>query len=460
MHSPPRAKTLSDLFHRCPFKLSGLALSVCLICTGIVARAQTYTFTTIAGMRGVAGHQDGPGAEALLSGPAGLALDTDGRLYVAEDGNHTLRRLSFEGGQWVVSTVAGAPGESGSADGGYGENRFYRPRGLTVDGAGTLFVVDSYNSTVRQLTPGPEGFTVRTIAGVPGVLGHADGVAAEALFGRPTGIAVDPMGRLFVADMINDVIRLLELSGAEWYSTTIAGFPTEGGWEDGVGEDAEFLNPYSVVVESEVSVFVADTGNNLIRHLVFDGSGWSVTRIAGMTNAPADNVDGVGETARFNFPIGIAREVSGALFVTDRLNHTIRKLSWNGAAWSVTTVAGKAGESGTADGLGSEARFSQPWGVAVASNGTLFVADLRNHTIRMGVPEGTVTPPALETQFMDGRWTIRWLVAAGDYALESTESLGAAGWAEVTEGIVSSGGFYQFQPELSGAGAFFRLRGR
>ncbi|HEX7152040.1 MAG TPA: hypothetical protein VF618_11180 [Thermoanaerobaculia bacterium] len=162
---------------------------------------QAKIITTLAGSAGVAGAQDGRGAEARFNAPRGVATGPDGSVYVADSGNHTIRRVALDG---TVTTIAGAAGIAGSNDGPALEARLNTPSGIDVNAAGEVFIADTGNHTIRKLTT--DGSLI-TIAGTPGVGGFADGSTARALFNGPVGLKIAPDGALLVADTSNNVIR-------------------------------------------------------------------------------------------------------------------------------------------------------------------------------------------------------------------------------------------------------------
>jgi hypothetical protein len=157
--------------------------------------------TTFAGLAGVSGSADGAGNAARFFAPEGIAVDGSGNLYVADTDNHTIRKITATG---VVSTLAGWAGSSGSSDGIGSGARFFFPADLTIDGAGNLFVIDTDNHTIRQIT---SAGVVSTVAGQAGTSGSADGAGTSARFAYPTGIGADASGSLFVADTNNQTIR-------------------------------------------------------------------------------------------------------------------------------------------------------------------------------------------------------------------------------------------------------------
>ena len=332
--------------------------------------------STLAGTAGVAGDMDGAGTAAQFNSPQGIAVDATGNVYVADTDNSSIRKITPNG---TVSTFAGFPGQSGSSDGSGEGARFNFPCGLSVDAAGNVYVADFGNSTIREINPGA---AVITLAGTAGQAGVADGARAAARFNHPGGVAVDAAGDIYVVDTSNQTIRLLTAAGNV---TTIAGNPGIGGKTDASGTGARFFYPFGIAVNSSgTSVVVADTGNHIIRSVTSSGS---VGTIAGAIGQ-AGSADGAGTSAMFDYPDGLAADSSGNVYVADHGNNEIRKISASG---SVSTLAGQAGNPGSADGSGGAARFNGPTGVAVDPSGNVYVSDPGNSTIRKITSSGTVT---------------------------------------------------------------------
>ena len=334
--------------------------------------------TTLAGTPGVAGSADGTGLAAQIRYPQGIAVDTAGNLFVADTGNFTIRKITPAG---AVTTLAGTPSVSGSADGSGAAAQFNQPYGIAADTAGNLFLADTFNNTIRKITPAG---AVTTLAGTPGVSGRADGSGAAAQFNRPFGITADTAGNLFLADTYNNTIRKITPAGAV---TTLAGTPGVSGSADGSGLAAQFSYPQGIAADTAGNLFVADTGNFTIRKITPAGV---VTTLAG-TPVVKGSADGSGAAALFFNPIGIAADTAGNVFVADTYNHIIRKIT---SAGLVTTLAGTPGVIGSADGSGSTARFFYPFSIAVDTTGNLFVADTNNNTIRKITSAGVVTTVA------------------------------------------------------------------
>lgn len=332
--------------------------------------------TTLAGMAGVHGDTDGTGPGARFSSPSGVAVDSSGTVYVADTENHTIRKITTGG---VVTTLAGMAGVHGSADGTGSAAKFYRPQGVAVDGAGTVYVADSKNGTIRKISTGG---VVTTLAGTAGVFGSADGTGPAAKFQDTTsGVAVDGAGNVYVADESACTIRKITPGGVV---TTLAGTAGVVGSADGTGVAAQFYIPEGIAVDSAGIVYVADGNNNTIRKIT---PGGVVTTLAG-TAGVLGSADGTGPAAQFGEPRGIAVDSAGTLYVTEGYNCTVRKVTANGV---VTTLAGLAGGHGSADAAGTAARFEYPLGVAIDGAGTVYVADSNNGTIRRVTPGGVVT---------------------------------------------------------------------
>jgi streptogramin lyase len=381
---------------------------------GVTAWAGGGTYT---------GGVNGTGTNAEFYYPHGVAVDTNGNVYVADVGNNAIRKITSA---QVVSTIAGSAHGLLSVDGTGSAARFNQPIGLAVDNVGNLYVGDSANFTIRMINPLA---VVSTIAGLPGSYGFADGAGTDALFTIPEGVAADTNGNVYVADLGNNAIRKVTPAGVvttlagtglfpsgvaldsagnlyvanyfniqkvtpigtNWIVTMVAGQFNTLGSSDGTNSDAQFAYPGGVAVDSAGNLYVADTGNNAIRKVTPDGTNWVVTTLAGLAGSSAGSADGVGSAARFSFPSGVAVDSAGNVYVADTHNDTIRKVTPTGV---VTTLAGLAGSAGSADGAGSAAHFFFPQGISVDSAGNVYVADSGNNTIRKGVftQYGTTNP--------------------------------------------------------------------
>jgi hypothetical protein len=327
--------------------------------------------TTVAGTAGSAGSLDGTGGAARFRFPAGIATDRTGNVYVADTGNSTIRKVTPLG---VVTTIAGTAGTDGSQDGTGSAASFHNPSGLATDTAGNIYVADTGNSTIRKVTPAG---AVTTLAGLAGMPGRTDGTASAARFYFPEGVATDPTGNVYVADTANSTIRKIDPAAVV---TTLAG--AVAGSTDGTGTAASFNLPYSVGVDaSSGTIFVADTGNAELRKLT---AAAVVTTVAGKRQSRGSQ-DGNGAAASFSYPMGIAADAAGIIYVADYANQTIRRVT---IAGDVTTLAGSATIGGYADGLAGAARFSYPTAVATDAGGNVYVVDAGNLVVRKITPTG------------------------------------------------------------------------
>jgi len=267
--------------------------------------------TTIAGNNagGASGSTDGPAADARFNTPKDIAVHSDGTVYIADSNNNKIRKLSPDG---IVSTLAGS-GTPGFADGTGASAVLMYPSGVAVDSAGTVYVADTYSNRIRKITP--EG-VVTTLAG-DGTAGSADGQGTAAQFNKPTGIAVDSSGAIYVADSDNDLIRKITPGGMV---STLAGSGTPGA-ADGQGASAQFNEPTSVDVNSAGTVYVSDRIGNLIRAIT---PGGMVSTLAGSGTLGFAN--GSGTSAMFHAPSGVAVDASGIVYVADSGNNRIRKI--------------------------------------------------------------------------------------------------------------------------------------
>lgn len=331
------------------------------------------------------GSDDGAGAMATFSSLNGLTIDKQGNLFVADEGNHTIRKITPAG---VVSTLAGTASQltPAVADGIGAVARFNLPYGLVADSAGNVYVTDTNPgleiNSVRKITPAAE---VTTITGDGAGTGTTDGPSGEARFARPEAIALSSDGTLFVADTGNQLIRKISAAGI---TSTLAGNPGHGSFldsGDGTGAQATFFQPAGIAVGSDSVAYVADAVRNTIRRVGNDGV---VTTLAGSYQNSSRPADGQGAKAGFSSTNGMAIDSNGTLYVADY--HAIRKVDANG---NVITLAGTLGpwDAGTADGSLAQARFGYLRAIAIDASGNLYLTDSLNHNVRKITPAGVVT---------------------------------------------------------------------
>ncbi|MCB9739712.1 MAG: SMP-30/gluconolactonase/LRE family protein, partial [Deltaproteobacteria bacterium] len=443
----------------------------------IRAIAADGSVTTAAG-QGTGGFLDGDKASARFNNPEGIAIDAKGNLIVADRSNHRIRKVDL--GTGAVITLAG-DGTAAFLDGGVAQARFSSPSDVFVLAGGDILVADSQNHRIRLL----KADKVETLAG-DGTAALKDGAAASAQFHTPSGVAADSTGRIVVADAGNHALRSIE-SGAV---STIAG-TGQFGFKDGTGQQAQLNKPSAIAIDATGNLFIADSGNNRIRMAkaakkvcndgnpctkdscdkatgacIFDtlqpgdacddGSACTVGDVCDLAgqcggkgktcddsspctddacdpatgdcvyknlnkacddgdactkgdvcvggacvsgpgavdtlagSGSASFLDGAAATARFYYPEDVTVDAAGNAYIADNYNHRIRKITKDG---QVSTLAG-TGSASFQDGAGNVARFYYPAGVAVDDKGTVFVADRSNHRIRAVAADGTTTTVA------------------------------------------------------------------
>jgi sugar lactone lactonase YvrE len=319
-------------------------VSMALLAAGLMLVHQTaiaQVVTTLAGS-GATGSADGNGAEAFFSYPQGVAVGPSGNVYVADTSSLKIRKITPQG---LVTTLAGN-GHSGYEDGIGTQARFFGPLGVAADASGNVWVADQDDGFdgqyIKKITP--DGVVVNLIL-YPGF--------------NPIAVAVNDSGSLYVLDLDGGLWKISTDLKSSLLTTVV---PSPG---------ASFSTAWGVAVDGAANVYFS--GRDKIRKITPDGN---VTTLAG-SGSPG-NADGAGTSASFRGPKGLAVDSSGNVYVADRGNNTIRKITSSGI---VTTLAGSA-SPGSADGTGTAASFNSPAGVALDASGNLYVADSGNNKIR------------------------------------------------------------------------------
>lgn len=374
--------------------------------------------TTFAGT-GDLGSANGAGDRVTFRIPSRLVIMPDNTVLISDSRNHLIRKLD-EGRVSPYAGILYEMDEKGFPIGGLLDGQsdgalFHEPQGMAVDANGNVYVADAGNHAIRKIDASGRVFT---LAG-SGLIGLKDGKGEAASFYRPTDVAVSADGTLYVADTLNHVIRSVSPSGEVKSLSAPSTRAVEvspgqaspaGDFADGELSQAKFNEPGGLVMDDKGNLYVSDSGNQRIRYI--DLQAGTVTTVAGGGAAsakkelyvPGDYADGEASEARFNFPLGIAWTEEGGLIVADSQNHAIRYVS-NG---QVTTLAGVPGStSDQLDGIEGIARMHRPTGVAVQADGSIIVADAFNNKLRQirfyTLPDGMPKDSNVKV-VLDNRW--------------------------------------------------------
>jgi len=384
------------------YLLKTRALSLCLaglcllpvFCGKVQAQTTSgYTIGTFAGTGAKGFTGDGSAASAAqIGGPTGLAFDGSGNLFFVDNFNQRIREVTAAG---TISTLAG----TGTA--GYGGDnatatkaQISGPSYITVDSSGTVYFADTANGVIRKITSG----TISTFAGNNAAGSGYNGdlrTAVSAQLYSPEGVAVDSSGNLYIGDTGNSRIRMVLKDGSSitTYAGAVSGYYGDGG----PAIYAQIYGPHGIAFDSAGNLYIADTGNNRVRKIDTNGI---ITTVAGSSGVGGFGGDGGPATkALLNYPVGVATDPAGNLYIADSLNSRIRKVSVNG---TITTVAGNGSLGYAGDGGSStDASLYFPNDVKV-SGGKIYIADTQNNVIRVLTPILTGPPSVNAVQNASG----------------------------------------------------------
>ncbi len=330
------------------------------------------TISTLAGT-GTAGYSGDGGAatSAQIREPRSVEVDAAGNVYIADHGDHRIRKVDTNGN---ISTVAGTGAAGFSGDGGAAISaQLNNPDSVAVDASGNLFIADWRNHRIRKVDTNGR---ISTIAGTGAAGFSGDGGAAiSAQLSYPHGVAVDASGNLFIADSNNYRIRKIDTNGR---ISTIAGTGEIGfSGDGGAAISAQFDYPHSVAVDASGNLFIVDWGNHRIRKVDTNGN---ISTVAGTGAAGFSGDGGAATSAQLNYPTGVAVDGAGNVYIADRDNHRIRKVDASG---DISTVAGTGAAGFSGDGGAAiSAQINEPRGVDVDAAGNIYIADWNNHRIR------------------------------------------------------------------------------
>jgi len=356
----------------------------CLLLPGAAPAQPSYIISTIAGTGGTAyaitagsAGDGGSATNAYLNGPVAVAVDSSHNILISDSNNNKIRKIT--GG--IITTMAGKQNSGFSGDGGAVANALFNsPYGLWFDTQGNLYIADLLNQVVREVYAG--NGTIQTVAGnnAPGYFGD-NGLATNAELSQPYGVAVDGAGNIYLSDSANNRVRVVNHATGNITTYAGTGFNTYGG-DGGPAVNASIYRPYGLAVDAAGNLYIADNGNSRVRRVGTDGK---ITTIAGTSTAGSGGDGGPATSAQLRQPTGVAVDSSGDIFIADYGNSRIREITPDGI---IHTIAGGTGVGYTGDGfIASNAKLNFPTGVAVdSSTGRIYIADSSNNVIRMLTP--------------------------------------------------------------------------
>ncbi len=356
-----------------------------------IRRVAAAVITTIAGAPPFTGDA-GSALSAQIRFPSGMALDAAGNIFISDTSNRRVRKLTIGGG---IITVAGSATEGFGGDGAAATlASLQRPMGLALDVEGSLYIADTNNHRVRKVTT--EGL-ITTVAGSEffGFAGDG-GAATQARLRNPTGVAVDAAGTLYIADTLNRRIRSV-VGGiiAPYAGSGVFGFGGDGGG----AISARFTEPTGIGLDGIGNMVLADVLNHRIRRITAQGI---ISTVAGAGSPPGFSGDGGRATAaRLTLPLAAAADPMGNIYIADTANHRIRKVTPDGIIFTIggTGTPSFGGDGGPANLAG----FNSPAAIGVDAEGNVYVADRDNHRIRKLSP---VPPVGLQMVSGDGQSAI------------------------------------------------------
>ena len=413
---------------------AGLGVLLALGGAASPAGASPRTITTVAG-NGSAGYSGdgGPATSASLNAPAGVAVDASGDIFISDDTNNRIRKVNPSG---VITTVAGTGSAGYSGDGGPATSAQLRgPTDVVVDSAGNLYVADAGNSRVRKVS---SSGTITTVAGNGGSGYSGDGgPATSAALASPVGVSLDTGGNLYIADFGNNTVRKVNPSGT---ISTLAGTGSSGYSGDGGPGTSAKLNTPTSVSAGAGAVYIADAGNARVRAV---GAYGVITTVAGTGSAGYSGDGGPATSAQLEYPVGLAVDSSGDLFIADFFANVVRQVSPSG---TITTVAGtgSAGYSGDG-GPATSAQLRNPARVDLDRAGNFYISDFGNNRVRQVQALGTPAtvpgaPTGVSATAGDSQATVTWSPPAsnGGSPITSYTVTSSGGQVVTVSGLTTS----------------------
>ena len=388
--------------------------------------AHAQLINTVAG-NGTSGYSgDGGAASAAeIAQPHGLAIDTSGNIYIADGANNRVRKTSATG---IITTVAGTGSSGYSGDGGDATAAALSgPTGVAVSSDGTVYIADNGNNRIRKVSPTG---TIATLAGngTSGYTGDGSPATAAAI-SRPYAIALDTNNNVYFTDLGNNVVRKITTSGT---ITTVAGNGSGGyAGDGGAATNAELNTPYGLTIDRSGNLYIADAGNSRIRKVSLAGT---ITTFAGTLTSGYTGDGGAATLAKLHYPIDVATDATGNIYIADELNYRIRKVATGG---TITTIGGNGSSTYSGDGgPATVAGISLPQGLALNSRGDIYITDNNASRIRK-INCSTPVVPAITgslTVCSGAATTLSGAVAGGEWSV-SNATLATVSTSGVVSGI-------------------------
>ncbi len=342
--------------------------------------ASTGNISTVAGT-GTSGYSGDGGAatSANIRPPYGVAVDSSGNIYIGTNDGHRVRKVTASTGN--ISTFAGTGSSGSSGDGGAATSaQLNQPRGVAADAAGNVYIAERGNHRIRKVDASGN---ISTFAGGGSSLGDG-GAATAAQLNRPWGIALDAAGNLYIAETLGYRVRKVDTSGniSTVTGTGSAGFSGDArgfGGDGGAATSARMNTPIGIALDAAGNVYITDTHNQRIRKV--NAAAGNVETIAGTGSAGFSGDGAAATSAQVNFPIGIAADAAGNVYIADSNNNRIRQI--DASTGNISTVAGTGSSGFSGDGAAAaSAELNFPRGVAVDAAGNIYIGDTINHRIR------------------------------------------------------------------------------
>jgi hypothetical protein len=408
--------------------------------TAIACKAQNIRTIAGAGTSSYSG-DGGPATLAELGQPVSVAYDASGNVYISDQGNHRIRKITYSTGN--ISTVAGTTTSGYSGDGGLATAaQLYYPSGIAVDGSGNIYFADQYNQRIRKVTASTGVITTIAGTGTAGFSGDG-GAATLAQLDNPVGVALDASGNVYISDQYNQRIRKITVSTGN--INTIAGTGTYSfSGDGGAATAATFQNPAGLELDASGNIYIADLFNHRIRKIT--ASTGFISTVAGSGTAGYSGDGSSATSANINYPTDVSLDDSGNIYISVQYSHRIRKVSATTGNISTVIGTGTAGYSGDG-GPATLANINYPTGIASDAGGNLYVADRENHRIRFVCNytfKPTVTTPvtycvgATATALTATGTSLKWFTSLTAYSGTTTAPTPSTATAGTTKYYVAS----------------------